>query len=80
MRNDIESNASEKAPLAAIELGRDDLEAISGGISEEAREVLETLRKELLQKAAQAAREGRSDAADAYSDAMESIAAYENGK
>ena len=75
MRNDIESNAQEKAPLAAIELGRNDLEAISGGISEETREALETLRKELLQKAAQAAREDRPDAANAYSDAMESIAA-----
>ena len=79
MRNDIKSNAPEKAPLAAIELGQNDLEAISGGISEETRQVLETVRKELLQKAAQAAREGHSDAASAYSDAVESIAAHEDG-
>ena len=80
MTNDTKNTAPDKAPLAAIELGRDDLEAICGGISEETREVLETLRKELLQKAAQAAREERADAANAYSDAMEIIAQLEDGK
>jgi hypothetical protein len=80
MTNDMEDTVPGKAPLAAIELGTDDLQAISGGMSDETREALEALRKEMLQKAAQAAREGRSDAADAYSDAMEIIARHEDEK
>lgn len=80
MENDMKNDFKGNIPKAAIELGPDDLQAISGGISEETKEILENLRNEMLRKAARAAREGRSDAADAYSDALESIARQEDGK
>jgi hypothetical protein len=78
MTNDVKDSGPEKTPLADIELGQDDLRAISGGISDETMKVLEALKKEILQKAAQAARDGRSDAAHAYSDALEAIARQED--
>lgn len=80
MTKDVKVPAPEKTPLAASELGQDDLQAISGsgGISEETRKVLEALKQETLQKAAQAARDQRSDAANAYSDTLETIARWES--
>lgn len=76
MKNDFKDNT----PKAAIELGPDDLQAISGGISDETRETLEKLKNEMMRKAAGAAREGQSEAADAYSDALETIARQEDEK
>lgn len=83
MENDVKDTALEKALLAGVELATADLQAISGGISdgaEEALKELKAIREELLHKAAQAAREGRSDAASAYCDAIEIIAKHEDEK
>lgn len=55
------------------------MQSISGGISDETREILEELKRELAHKAARAANDGRPDAADAYSDALEAIARQEDG-
>ena len=76
----MKDGVKDNAPGKAMELGLGDLQAISGGISDETREVLEKLKSELVHKAARAAEEGRSDVADAYSDALEAIARQEDGK
>lgn len=76
MKDGVKDNVQGKA----IELGQEDLQAISGGISDETREILEKLKNELAHKAARAAADGRSDAAEAYSEALEAIAREEDGK
>lgn len=76
MKDGIKHNA----PVEALELGQEDLQAISGGISDKNRDMFEQMRKELLQKASRAAAEGRSEAADAYSDALECLARQEGGQ
>jgi len=75
MKNAVKDSTMQKA----IELGADDLQSIFGGISDETREVLEKLKNDFLHKAAKAAKDGRSEAADAYSDALEAIARQEDG-
>jgi hypothetical protein len=79
MEEEMKDGVKDNAPGKAIELGQDELQAISGGISDETREILDKLKNELAHKAARAANEGRSDAADAYSDALEAIARQEDG-
>lgn len=75
MKNAVAGSITQKA----VALGEDDLQSISGGISEETREILEKLKNELAHKAARAAGDGRPEAADAYSDALEAIARQEDG-
>jgi hypothetical protein len=75
----MKDGVKDNAPGKGIELGQDDLQVISGGISDETRDILEQLKRELAHKAARAANEGRPEAADAYSDALEAIARQEDG-
>ena len=75
MKDGIKHNA----PVKTLELGQEELQAISGGISDQTRDMLEQMKKDMLQKASRAADGSHSEAANACSDVVEYIAMLEDG-
>ena len=76
----MKNGANGNPPAKAMELGQDDLQAISAAISDEAKEVFKEVKKLVLHEAAEAARRGDSKAASDYSHLLEEIAILEASK